>query len=228
MKFKITKDEFSAIDTEAIKELYVQDGENYVLKVEGIPTEVSDETQAEMNKIKIELDKERKLNKELQLDKNKPKDDTTDLKNPTLAALKLKQDELNATMDAMKAENERLKNENFKKTVEEQIIKAASNKLKPEAIDDLLVFSRITEFANTDEGDIVTSDGVKLNDWMNKTIERKPHWHKENVSGGAINNTKGNINSAKARYNEIMKKDNLSLKEQAEALKLNKEIKNGE
>jgi hypothetical protein len=220
LKFKISQSDFDQLD-EGMQKLYTsrEDG-TFALEVDGI-----EDKSADVEKLKNALEAERRAHKETKLKtsttdpKPKPTDPTIDpaVQNELLS--------LKNQMKQMRDENEALQKEKFIKGIEEQVIKKASNKIRTEAIDDLLIYTKNTEFLVGEDGNILTKTGKTVDEFVDELVGTKKHWLKPSIPGNAAPGTGTPPASAKKRYDELMSKDTLTTAESAEAMKLLKEIK---
>lgn len=218
MKYKISKKDFDSLD-DALKAHYKADGEDYVLNLEGhetvIQNAVNDALKAYKDKIKVDKAKEKAKDKTKDIVDPKPaEDDST-------KALK-------AQVALMEQKLKDMQDKAFKTNVRDNVLKLANKKIRPEAIDDLVLHINNTEFVDVD-GAILTKDGVSVQDWTDNLIKNRPLWVGENVSsnakGGAKDDGSDNIEAKRKKLGEILNGDNITIAQRQEATRLANEIK---
>ncbi len=99
--------------------------------------------------------------------------------------------------EALGVENQNLKSTLTSGTVERAIREAAvSLKVLPHAIEDAVMYGTRT-FELTEDGQVVTRDGVgvtpgiKAADWLKDLQEKRPHWWPQSQGGGASGSNRG-------------------------------------
>lgn len=191
-------------------------------------------TKAELNKDLIDAKKkaddlEKQINEKEKDPGTKTPATGGDPNDPNYLALKADLEKQRLELEAIKQEKQALADQARQSKILDGIRKQAQGKIKNEAISDLELHAG--NFDLTEEGKIVQKEtGTSLDDWFSETLKSKPHWIPENVSGGAkggdgnpASNGTGSDNQKK--LDEFLAKDNLTLKESAEATLLAETIK---
>ena len=235
MKFRMSAEEFEKLE-EPMKVLYTKVNEDYVMEIEGLPDDKTDDVTRLVKSLQSERDahKETKHNlvdkltalEELVKPKEIKEEVKIDSTDPNILALQKAMEKQEEQLNQILNQNESLKKEKSSAIITETITTLANGKVIPEAMEDLKMYIRAGEFTVTDDGAVISSDGNTAEDWLSETIESRKHWIPQNVSSEATGGktTKPNKNDS-ARYNELMGKENLSPVEQIEAVDLIQKIK---
>ena len=232
MKYKLTKEEFEALD-DTLREQYKEEGSDYVLNLEGHEPIINNA----IDSFK-QSDEFKKLIASKKPDSNTGNtgdnaiNSNSNTGNTGNNAIKKSDDivkALTGQVEEMEKKLIAMQKKEFRSKVRENVLSIASKKIREEAIDDLILHINNTEFVDV-EGKILTKDGKPINDWTNSLIESRPLWVGKNVSSSAVGGEKtktDDISAKKKKLEKLLKTENMSIKERQEASKLAKEIKNG-
>jgi hypothetical protein len=234
MKMKINKEAYEAL-SDALKEVYLADGEDFKLILEDAPKDLSTDVEKLMKSLKAEREDHKNDKKSLKefIEKleskiNPDKDETPKVENsndPNILALQKQLEKQNSQLETILKEKENLQADNKSKSIIDKLKKLSNGKIIPSAVDDLIMYKN--KFDLTEDGKLVTKDGTTANDWFVETLKSKQHWIPKSVPAGASggSNISSSNTSNEKRYKELMAKESLDLRDQAEAMGLAKEIK---
>jgi len=159
---------------------------------------------------------------------NDPGIDPKKSKDPNILALQNELQKQGAELQKIREEKEALADQQRRSQILEAIHKEATGKIRAEAISDLDL--HVGNFDLTDQGQIVHKEsGTSFNDWFSETLKAKPHWVPSNVPAGAKGGDPktgaGGSGDDRKRLNELLGKESLNLREQAEASELADKVK---
>jgi hypothetical protein len=158
LQFSIDQSQFEELP-EQLKEHYAELDGAFVLQADG-------ESQDSIKNLKSALERER-----------------TDRK-----AFETKVSQLSDAMGQVTTELETLRQRDTEMSLRSAIASVLPPNVRLEATEDLLMYAKNELTAmETEDGSTsyATQDGKSVSDWMGTLLEKKPHWIKESVSGGA-------------------------------------------
>lgn len=235
MKLKLKKVEYDLLADDAVKALYVEEGEDFKLDLEDAPEDKTED----VTKLLKALNAERDAHKEtkhslvekltsLEEKLKKPMIDEPEINSsdPNFLYLKKEMEKQKDQLDAILGQNETLKKEKKDALITEKIMDVANGKIVAGAMDDLKMYASAGNFDVTDEGLVVTSDGTDVDTWFSKTLELKPHWIPANKSAGAQGGTSSKTtDSDEQKFAALQKIEKPSPAQQAEMFEMAKTLK---
>lgn len=237
MKLKISKAEYEALLDE-FKAEYQANGENYQLNLDG---EIDDKSE-DVEKIYGALKKVRQARKD---DKKSFAEKLKELANdevippsatppdgvntdPNYLALQKQVADQTATLEAMKLEAEKNAQEKVKRTILEKLRNAGSGRVSELGLRDLEMHA--SKFKLTNDGQAVTENGTRVDDWLSETLKTQTNWLPKNTPSGASGGQGGgsdlSLDAKKAKLAEFNVKENPTPVEIAGAHALALEVKN--
>ena len=222
LKTILNESEFQSVEnSDQYTMLKDETGNNvYVLNAQevALPTDIEN--------LRTALNAERTITKDLKKQlkvepKVEPKVDPTEQN--YIAELKSQFQSVQEQLDNIKVEKEQLEQERFKSNIKDKVLKIATDKIRSEAIDDLLLYVSNENFKEID-GKLVSSTGKEIDAWTNELISKKSFWQKDS-KGLDIKGENKNIQTKKSELETLLKKGNLTTQERITASKLAREIK---